>query len=411
MSTRGRKGRIEWLGVVDEAVSSLSERKSRTLLTGLGTVLGVGVLVSVLGLTSTASSQIDSRFTALSATEVTITQISDDVATRAMVFPDDFEQRVKRIQGVQDVGLAWRVPPELGTVRSGVVPQVGADDFQAADVMAASPGALRVARAAVSRGRTYDDYAQQSKAKVAVVGPTVAVDLGIVSLEGRPSIRLGGITFTVIGILGSADRHPELLNSIVVPSTTARALWGDPAGGDPPAGWVQVDRGSGQVVAKQLAAATSSTTPERFEVIPPPDPRKLRGAISSDLQGLFLILAVVCLIVGMVGIANTTFVTVMERLGEIGLRRALGARRLHIAAQFLTEATVIGLLGGLLGALLGLGVVVGVAVAHDWTAVVPPMLVVVGPAIGAATALVAAVYPALRGARTEPIVALRVGAQ
>lgn len=401
--------RVEKLGILDEAVASLGERKGRTVLTALGTVLGVGVLVAVLGLTTTARSQIDSRFTALSATEVTISQVNDPVATRSMAFPEDFEQRATKLHGAVDAGLSWKLPPEIAKIRTSPIPQ--ADPVgTGAEVLAASPGALRVAGAHASTGRVYDDFTQTARARVAIIGPVVAGDLGITDLDGHPTLSIGGVTFTIIGILDTVDRHTELLNNIIIPTATARSIWGDPTSSGPPSGWVSVDKGAGEVVADQLASATSTTHPEKFEVIAPPDPRQLRGSINSDLQTLFLLLAVVCLIVGMVGIANTTFVTVMERLGEIGLRRALGARKMHIAAQFLAEATVIGIVGGLLGALLGLGIVVGTALAQGWTAVLPPLVIMLGPAIGAITALIAALYPALRGAATEPVVALRLGA-
>lgn len=398
---------VDRLGILDEAVASLTQRKGRTALTCLGTLLGVGVLISVLGLTASATSQIDSRFTELSATEVSISQLSDGVATRAMAFPRDFESRVKRIAGVHEVGLVWRITPEVATVRrSPVSGTVGPEDT-AVDVVAASPGALRVAHVETSQGRTFDDYAQHHPARVALLGPTAAAELGIIGLQGRPSVTVGGVAFVVVGMVDSVERHPELLNAVVIPTRTARSLWGDPGADAEPTGWVEVAKGAGSDVADQLAMATSAVTPGRFEVIAPPDPAQLRGSVGSDLRGLFLVLAAICLIVGMVGIANTTFVTVMERIGEIGLRRALGARRVHIAGQFLAEAAVIGLIGGMLGTLTGLGVVVGVALANGWTAVLPSGLILAGPVIGVVTALLAAVYPALRGARTEPITALR----
>jgi putative ABC transport system permease protein len=400
---------VERRGVLDEAVASLTERPGRTLLTGLGTVLGVGVLVAVLGLTATASSQIDSAFTALSATEVTITQSSDPVATRSMAFPADFETRVRRIAGVVDAGLSWQIPAEVAPVDASPVP--GAEGPRpSGNVVAASPGALRVAQAHVRMGRLYDDFAQACRARVVVIGPVLADDLGVASLSGHPALTIAGISFSIIGVLSDAARHPELLDDLIVPSSTARSIWGDPSAGSPATGWVSVRKGAGNVVADQLVAAVAPTHPDDFQVTAPPDPRRLRGAVNSSLQSLFLLLAGVCLLVGMVGIANTTFVSVLERLGEIGLRRAYGARRIHIAAQFLCEATVIGFVGGLVGALLGLGVVVGTAITHHWTAVLPSYVVVAGPAVGAATALVAAVYPALRAARIEPITALRVGA-
>ncbi|MFD0591393.1 ABC transporter permease [Catellatospora coxensis] len=126
---------------------------------------------------------------------------------------------------------------------------------------------------------------------------------------------------------------------------------------------VETELGAAQVVAAQAALALRPDAPQRFTVVTPPDPRQLRDQVSADVGMLFLLLAGVCLLIGAVGIANTTMVAVLERVPEIGLRRALGARPWHIAAQFLAESAAIGSLAGWVGAAVGAMTVVAVALA------------------------------------------------
>ncbi|GGO94520.1 hypothetical protein GCM10012280_49620 [Wenjunlia tyrosinilytica] len=127
--------------------------------------------------------------------------------------------------------------------------------------------------------------------------------------------------------------------------------------------------GAARQIADEAALALRPEHPEYFSAIPPPDPKALRSDVGGDLSQLFLLLALVCLFIGAVGIANTTLVSVMERTAEIELGRALGARGLHITVQFLAESTLLGLLGGLVGTSLGMVGVVVVCAVQKWTPV------------------------------------------
>jgi ABC-type antimicrobial peptide transport system permease subunit len=124
---------------------------------------------------------------------------------------------------------------------------------------------------------------------------------------------------------------------------------------------------------------------------------------------LFLVLGGVSLLVGAIGIANVTLVSVLERVGEIGLRRALGAARRHVAAQFLMESTAMGLVGGIIGASMGVLLVVAISAARTWTPVLDPWVPLAAPLVGALTGLVAGLYPAIRASALEPVEALRAG--
>ena len=401
-----RPTRLALRDLLSEAVAGMVQRPGRAALTALGTVLGVGAFVAVIGLTGTAGGQISKRFTALAASEVTVRQAPvTDPALAGDPFPADAESRVRRIDGVVDAGVWWTVGDEAGVPVTGV-PLPGAEEPGATPVTAASPGLLRAVQPHVREGRLYDEFHEDRSARVAVLGRAAATQLGVRSLTGSPAVFVDGVPFTVVGILDGAERMPDLLFSVLLPRRTAEALLGTPTSAEAPQMLVETRVGAAAVVGRQVAVALRPDAPGLVSVVPPPEPRALRQQVSSDLSVLFLLLALVCLVIGAVGIANTAMVAVLERVPEIGLRRALGARPRHVAAQFLVESAVSGTAGGLVGTGLGVVVVVGVALARDWTAVLAPAAVLPAPFIGTVVGVLAGLYPALRAARIEPIQAL-----
>ncbi|MEV0924284.1 ABC transporter permease [Streptomyces spongiicola] len=393
--------------LLSEAIAGILQRPARSVLTALGTILGVGAFIAVVGITGTAASQIDTRFNSLTATEVNIADISPkSAAAPELSFPKDAEDRITRLNGVLAAGVYWgvRLGPK-SQVRASLGSAANSVDAQT-QVVAASPGIWSASRAKFVQGRAFDSFHETHHQAVAVIGSATAARLGITTLRTHPAVFIGNTAFTVIGILEDVERKPELLMSITVPRSVAERTWGAP-----------LDEGAQMLIATQLGAARQIAGeaavalrpehPEYFRVTPPPDPRSLRTAVSGDLSQLFLLLAVVCLFIGAVGIANTTLVAVMERTGEIGLRRSLGARGMHITLQFLAESAALGLVGGLIGTSIGTVVVVSVAAARHWTPVIDPATLLLAPALGLTAGLLAGLYPAWRASRISPVEALR----
>jgi putative ABC transport system permease protein len=401
-----------------EAIAGIVQRPGRTVLTMLGTILGVGAFVAVLGLTATGAGQISRQFTVLEDTTVSVEDNgpANNVAlpgtNPAIGFPKDADAVAGHINGVTAAGVWWPVTVPTGTTFTSSL-ALSATASQTVNLLAASPGAVKAMGLAMVAGSPLSTYENDTGQHVAMIDTTTATTLGIspARLPSHPAVFVGGIAYTVIGIYKSAQRVVSDESAMLIPERTALADYGNPSpgiGGEEEAQMVVATRtGAARAVANQIAAAELPTDPSRLVVTSPPSPQSLQSEVNADLEGLYLILALISLLIGAVGIANTTLVAVLERTEEIGLRRAVGARPRHIAAQFLAESVTLGTLGGLIGTCLAVGIVVIFAATKNWTAVLNPVYTLPAPLIGSAVGLLAGAYPALRASRTSPLAALR----
>ena len=401
-----------------EAVAGIVQRPGRAVLTMLGTVLGVGAFVGVLGLTATGAGQISRQFTVLEQTTVTVedngpvNNVAPPATNPPIGFPADADAIAEHIKGVTSAGVWWPVSLPDGTQFTGSL-ALAASASQTITLLAASPGATKAMGLKLVAGSPLTSYENDTGQHVAMIDTGTAIQLGIspARLASHPAVFVGGLAYTVVGIYGSAQRVVTGESAMLIPQNTALADFGNPLpgiGNQDEAQMVVATRiGAAKAVARQLAAAELPSDPARLVVTSPPSPQNLQSEVKSDLAGLFLILALISLLIGAIGIANTTLVAVLERTAEIGLRRAVGARPRHIAAQFLAESTALGTLGGLIGTCIGVGTVVIFALAKDWTAVLNPYYTLPAPLIGSVVGFLAGAYPALRAARTSPLAALR----
>ncbi len=400
--------------LLSEATIALTARPARTVLTAMGTVLGVAALVATLGLAKTAGNQIVSRFDELEATSVVVRPPQDRGGDpsqqdnpQASAIPFDAGDRLERLNGVVAAGTKSDVNVSGQLARSvPLIDPLGQSEFNI-PVIAVSPGLFATVRTELVNGRVFDEGHNERGDNVAVLGPGAARRLNVNRVDSSPAIFVGDTTLAVIGIIADVAREPELLNAIIIPDGFARERFGLQAPGEVQ---VEVQIGAAELIGSQAAIALNPNDPEALRVSLPPSPRQVRSSVESDVNALFLVLGAVSLLVGAIGIANVTLVSVLERTGEIGLRRALGATRRHVAVQFLFESAVLGAFAGLLGTSVGILTVVAVSANREWTPVLDAWLPLIAPVLGAGIGLLAGTYPAWKASATEPIAALRSGA-
>ena len=240
---------------------------------------------------------------------------------------------------------------------------------------------------------------------VVVLGSVAAQRLGVADGSSGTIIWLGDEWFSVVGVMETLDLSPDLDRAALVSYPTSEAFLDHD--GVPSTIYVRSDPDDIDAVRSVLPATVNPESPDEVEVTRPSDALEAKEAADQAFTNLLLGLGAVALLVGGVGIANVMVISVLERRGEIGLRRALGATRRHISIQFLGESLILATLGGLGGVALGSAVTALYAWSQGWGVLIPTVAVVGGMAAALIIGVVAGLYPAMRAARVSPTEALR----
>ncbi len=377
-------------------LSGIRTRPLRAVLSALGIAIGIATMMVVVGVPASSQASLLRDLNALGTNMLEVHPPAAD--ERPTTFPESSISMVKRIgpviasSAVANTHAVVRRSDRADEVGSGLAALAATLDL---------PG---VVDARIAHGRWLSPASADVPA--VVLGSTAASRLGIDRLHDTPGplITVGTTSFTVVGILAPIPLSAELDRAVLVGWPAARK-WLD-FDGRPTALYVRSREDAIQSVRSVLPATVYPQRPGAAVVTRPSDALAAKRITQATFSSLLLGLAGIALLVGGIGVANTMVISVLERRSEIGLRRALGANRGQIRAQFLAESIALSALGGATGTVLGVAATIGYVAYQGWPLVIPGSAIAAGLGGAIVVGMIAGVYPSIRAARMTPTQAL-----
>jgi putative ABC transport system permease protein len=403
VTARGRTdpahSRIRAADLFPVATIGLRTRRLRAALSVLGIAIGIAAIVAVLGITRSSQADLLASIDRLGTNLLTVVN-GQTIGGDEAELPGTAAATIARTAGVGRVAATAELPA-LKLYRTDRIPAYRSSGLS---IRAADTSLLATLDGRLAHGTFLNDAT--ARYPTTVLGHDAARQLGIARLDGATRVWLGGRWYRVVGILRPFELAPEIDRSALIGFPAAARHLGR-AAVPPSRVYVRAETARTAAVAGLLARATDPAHPENVRVSRPSDALAARLAVADAATGLFLGLGAIALLVGAIGVANVMVISVLERRTEIGLRRALGAARRHVAAQFLAESLLLAALGGGAGVAAGTLATWIVALQRGWRPLVPPGAVWAGLGAAVLIGALAGLYPAQRAARLAPTDALR----
>lgn len=394
------------------ALKSIARNKMRSLLTMLGIIIGVGSVITMVALGEGSQKDIEENVASLGTNLLMVRPGSTNsggvrggAGSRASLSMNDVNRLEKNATLLRWVSAEVRA-------NSQVI--AGSNNWNTT-VTGVAPEYLAIRNYQIASGSFFTDRECKTRAKVAVLGKTVADELFPDQDPIGARLRIRNVPFKVIGVLaekGQSSMGNDQDDIILAPDTTVLFRLSD--------GKFVNDISASAVSPEQMDAAKAELTAllrsehhlaaddeDDFLVRDQTEIIEIATSVTGTLTMLLSSVAGVSLLVGGIGIMNIMLVSVTERTREIGIRLAIGARPSDILAQFLIEAAILSLIGGLIGILSGLGAAWGIGVLLGVSAVINPMVVSIAVLFTGAVGVFFGFYPARKAANLNPIDALR----
>jgi len=394
------------------ALKALRANQLRSFLTTLGVIIGVAAVIAIVTLTQGVSVTLNQRLAGL-GTNVLVIQSGS--ASRNGAFQGEGTAQTLTMSDVQALTPVPHVANISPVISVGAQAIYGNRNWNT-QVQGVSPSYQSLQNWQLARGAWFSTGDQLGAAPVAVIGQTVVDNLftpaGIDPIG--QTIRVNNQLFRVVGTLQSkgSSGFGNADDVIFVPSTAAQdrlknSLYVDQIQiqVDSSTNVAQVQQNVTTTLEKQHHIAAGAT--DDFRVLNANQLLQTAQQTTTLLTALLVGIAAISLTVGGIGIMNIMLVSVTERIREIGIRMAVGARRSDIRNQFLIEAVVLSVIGGVIGILIGLLAGLGISAALGLPLVVSPLAILIAFGVAAIIGIGFGLYPAVRAARLDPIVALR----